>query len=426
MPPYFVSHSVSKQFDLLKLHQLNPKRYPFLLESLVDSNSARYNILFAFPQETITSDKHGFLENFAKVHNQNHHSLDLPFCGGWFLFLDYELNQEIEPILNTNHKSKSFATRIPAAIIQDKLTGLSHFVCENQYKQCLSLMDSDYQQAQLIDFEPITDTRINFTEEDPNIFLASCNRTKEYIIAGDVFQVNLSRLWHGVTEQNASILYDKLRNQNPASFSGLVVHNNIEIISSSPERLVKVKDSIIETRPIAGTRHRSENNSSDLKLADELLSHPKEQAEHIMLLDLERNDLGRICYYGSVEVSELMVLESYAHVHHIVSNVKGKLLENTKPVDIIKAVFPGGTITGCPKVRCMQIINELEKVPRGAYTGSLGYLNHNGDMDLNILIRTIEKNGNNIKFRAGSGIVYDSIAQEELNETRHKAKGLKL
>ena len=154
------------------------------------------------------------------------------------------------------------------------------------------------------------------------------------------------------------------------------------------------------------------------------MAHPKEKAEHIMLIDLERNDLGRICVPGTIRVNELMTLESYQHVHHIVSNIIGRLRDDVSPADIIRAVFPGGTITGCPKVRCMEILAELEQQARGAYTGSIGYINRNGDMDLNILIRTLVRKGNTITFRAGGGIVADSDAEHELAETRAKAKGL--
>ena len=201
-----------------------------------------------------------------------------------------------------------------------------------------------------------------------------------------------------------------------------------QVISSSPERLVKYQAPWVETRPIAGTRKRSENLAADKALIKELISHPKERAEHIMLIDLGRNDLGRICQPGSVEVNELMVIETYEHVHHIVSNVRGKLQSGLTPIDIIHALFPGGTITGCPKIRCMEIIAELEKKPREAYTGSLGYINRDGSLDLNILIRTMiqsQKEGESVvQFRAGAGIVADSIAEAELVESRHKAKGL--
>jgi anthranilate synthase component 1 len=195
-------------------------------------------------------------------------------------------------------------------------------------------------------------------------------------------------------------------------------------VSSSPERLLQVRDGIISTRPIAGTRPRSNNSETDEKLSAELIAHPKERAEHVMLIDLERNDLGRVCKPGSIDVDEMMVLESYAHVHHIVSNVQGQLRDDVSPGDAIRAIFPGGTITGCPKIRCMEIISELESGSRGAYTGSIGYLNRDGSMDLNILIRTIVIHGHDIRLRAGSGIVADSEPQAELAETRAKAKGL--
>ena len=221
---------------------------------------------------------------------------------------------------------------------------------------------------------------------------------------------------------------------NPAPFSGVASFTSAQgsaaIISSSPERLVKINNKQIESRPIAGTHPRSTCVAEDLKQIDKLHAHPKEQAEHIMLIDLIRNDLGKVCIPGSVKVNELMVNETYAHVHHIVSNVIGRLQEDTTPGDAIKALFPGGTITGCPKVRCMEIIAQLEQQARGAYTGSMGYINHDGSMDLNILIRTmvLEQNNNKVEqklsFRAGAGLVFDSIADKELQETRAKALGL--
>jgi Anthranilate/para-aminobenzoate synthases component I len=175
--------------------------------------------------------------------------------------------------------------------------------------------------------------------------------------------------------------------------------------------------------PIAGTRPRFAGDDDAARIR-ELVGHPKERAEHVMLIDLERNDLGRICAPGSVLVDELMTVESYAHVHHIVSNVRGVLREGTTPGQVIAATFPGGTITGCPKVRCMQIIAELEQQARGAYTGAFGWLNRDGDMDLNILIRTAEVAGDTARFRTGAGIVVDSVPERELDETRAKARGL--
>ena len=192
---------------------------------------------------------------------------------------------------------------------------------------------------------------------------------------------------------------------------------------AAPERLVAVHGDVVETRPIAGTRPRLPGDDEASRMR-ELVGHPKERAEHVMLIDLERNDLGRVCVPGTVEVDELMTVESYAHVHHIVSNVRGRLRAGVTPGQAIAAVFPGGTITGCPKVRCMEIIAALEDAPRGAYTGALGYLDRNGDLDLNILIRTLTLAGDTVSLRAGAGIVADSVAERELEETRAKARGL--
>ena len=265
-------------------------------------------------------------------------------------------------------------------------------------------------------------------EEPASRYLNSVRKIKKYIKDGDVFQVNLSRLWNAELSREISPgqIYRRLTQTNPAPFFGLAVFEQHAIISSSPERLVKVHDNRIETRPIAGTRPRGDTQHLDEANLKELLSHPKERAEHIMLIDLERNDLGRVCIPGSVEVNELMVLETYSHVHHIVSNIQGTLRHGCTPSEVIRAVFPGGTITGCPKVRCMEIIAELEHAPRGAYTGSLGYVNHDGSMDLNILIRTLVKSGGQLSLRAGAGIVADSDPEKELQETRAKAKGLLL
>ena len=213
--------------------------------------------------------------------------------------------------------------------------------------------------------------------------------------------------------------------KNPAPFSALVQMDEWAIVSSSPERLVRLgRDGLLETRPIAGTHPRSEDPDEDARQRSRLQMHPKERAEHIMLVDLERNDLGRVCETGSVHVPALLEIASYRHVHHIESTVSGKLRRDCTVFDALRAVFPGGTITGCPKVRTMQIIHALEQTPRRSYTGSVGYINCDGSFDFNILIRSFLLRGNQLSFRAGAGIVADSIAQRELEETRSKAQGL--
>ena len=262
--------------------------------------------------------------------------------------------------------------------------------------------------------------------DPPEAFESAVGRIHRYLRDGDVFQVNISRGWHGRFDCAADAvgIYRKLRRHNPAPFAGMMRWRGKALLSSSPERLVEVRGGQVQTRPIAGTYPRGADPDSDLELSRRMLAHPKERAEHIMLIDLERNDLGRVCREGSVEVDELMVVETYAHVHHIVSNVRGRLRERVTPADVIRAVFPGGTITGCPKVRCMQIIAELEGRGRGFYTGSMGYVGRDGDMDLNILIRSMLLDGRDVTFRAGAGIVADSRASREVRETEIKAQGL--
>ncbi len=315
--------------------------------------------------------------------------------------------------------------RIPAAVMVDRARQRTFLFAEPEYAECLANLRADLESA-----PPARDDRMvqvdGLTEEDADLFLDGVSRIKDYIREGDVFQVNLARRWQGkLCSGSAAQLYARLRRSNPAPFGGIADFGRHKIVSSSPERLVQVRgDGLIETRPIAGTHPRSGDPREDEKLRRALMNSPKERAEHIMLIDLERNDLGRICQPGSVEVDELMAVRSYAHVHHIESNVRGRLRAAVTPGEVLSALFPGGTITGCPKVRTMQIIRELEASPRFAYTGSMGYLNRDGSMDMNILIRTFMLSDTELSFKAGAGIVADSDPARELDETRAKAKGL--
>jgi len=247
-------------------------------------------------------------------------------------------------------------------------------------------------------------------------------RTREYVFAGDIFQANLSQRLDLCYALPSLHLYQTLRTVNPSPFAGYLHFGDYELISSSPERLVSLDaEGWAETRPIAGTRPRGSLTEEDL--TDELNLDPKDRAEHIMLVDLERNDLGRVCEYGTVRVNELMVNEFYSHVIHIVSNVRGHLHPSRDAVDLVRAMFPGGTITGCPKVRCMEIIDELETVRRGPYTGSFGWIAAQR-LDLNIIIRTLVRKGDRLFLQAGGGIVADSVPVREYRETLHKAAGM--
>ena len=267
--------------------------------------------------------------------------------------------------------------------------------------------------------------RSNLTR--PN-FEQMVRRAKEYILAGDIFQSNLSQRLELPYRGNSLLLYEALRAVNPSPFAGHLDlgegPDRFQLISSSPERLVQLEGRQAQTRPIAGTRRRGADFAEDGALTAELNLDPKERAEHIMLVDLERNDMGRVCDYGSVRVNELMVNEAYSHVIHIVSNVQGVLHKGKDALDLLRAMFPGGTITGCPKVRCMEIIDELEPVRRGAYTGSFGYVGYNGNMDMNIIIRTLVRHGGRVYAQAGAGIVADSDPEREYRETLRKAEAM--
>jgi aminodeoxychorismate synthase component I len=256
-------------------------------------------------------------------------------------------------------------------------------------------------------------------------YMEMVRRAKNYIRAGDIFQANLSqRLTAEVGDLDPFRLYGVLRKINPSPFAAYLDLQGFQLVSSSPERLMRLHDRVVDTRPIAGTRPRGKDTEGDRAMSVELITNEKERAEHIMLIDLERNDIGRVCDYGSVQVDELMVLEEYSHVIHIVSNVQGRLHEKKDMFDLIRATFPGGTITGVPKVRCMEIIDELEPVQRGPYTGSIGYLGFNGDMDLNIIIRTFVIKDGRAHVQVGAGIVADSDPEREYYETLHKADAL--
>jgi anthranilate synthase component 1 len=432
--------------DLLPLAAAFPQRYPGLLESVARGNArARYDILFAFPQAALRLDalgavrdargrraEAGFLDALdtdwqaARVPRVDASAAGLPFRGGWLLYLGYELAGEVEPSLSLPAQQDAalpiaLALRCPAAIITDHETDRAWLVAEQGRDDLLERMQADLDATLVL---PRGQVVASVIEEDAAAdFLGGVARIHAHLRAGDVFQVNLSREWRArcATAPSPAALYAALRRANPAPFAGLLQLDDWAIASSSPERLIEILGDRVQTRPIAGTRPRGEDDAAILR---ELVAHPKERAEHVMLIDLERNDLGRICEPGSVVVDELMGVESYAHVHHIVSNVQGRLRAGTTPGQAIRAVFPGGTITGCPKVRCMQIIADLERVGRGAYTGSFGYLNRDGDLDLNILIRTLTLHAGLVRFRAGAGIVADSDALRELDETRAKARGL--
>jgi len=452
-------HWLSEAPDLSGLIARFPKTFPFLLDSTAQGPLGTHSLLLyaasdpAGDQHTLTRHVSGQVtgpgagtgffdrleswfqaEQHGNMTRPDESERQAPFCGGWFVYLGYEMAGESEGRLklpaNTTGLPDAFARRCPGAIIVfhgREVSGPKSLVVGESPAVVADILD--HLQHSCAPDDPVLlqlPELKSLQADDPQTFIKGVERILEYLRAGDVFQVNLSRGWSGCFGEPADphALHQALRKRNPAPFAGWMRCGGMSMLSSSPERLVQIRDRRVQTRPIAGTRPRSANPAEDLALSRELINNVKERAEHVMLIDLERNDLGRVCRPGTVEVDELMAVESYAHVHHIVSNVRGVLAPGLSPVDAIRAVFPGGTITGCPKVRCMEIIAEIEQIGRGFYTGSMGYLGLNGDLDLNILIRSILLNGHNFSFRTGAGIVADSLPANELRETEDKARGL--
>jgi para-aminobenzoate synthetase component 1 len=263
--------------------------------------------------------------------------------------------------------------------------------------------------------------KANFSHEG---YLKAVARAREYICAGDIFQVNLSQRFEADLNISPYELYKRLRKINPAPFASYLNFEGVNIVGASPERFLKVQGDWVETRPIKGTKPRGKTPEEDKALAGDLLASQKDRAENTMIVDLERNDLGRVCRYGTIKVTELAILETYPTVFHLTSTVVGRLREGISRIDLLKASFPGGSITGAPKVRAMEIIDELEPTRRSVYTGSIGYLSFSGEMDINIVIRTFIVKDGRAYFQVGGAIVYDSEPEAEYIETLDKGRAL--
>ena len=432
---------IAPPFDPRWLVEAYPDSWPFLLYSGGSSGapSARWSIAFRQTGESICaafSDRGSFFDQLSEglsAHRPSPPDVGLPFLGGWFVYLGYEMASAVEPSLHVpeppDEMPTAFAARCECAVIYDHHLAQTWLVSETE--QWAQQAQDELAALGVADHPQMSRTRLRHcawrpSVDSPSRFIEGVGAIQAYIRAGDVFQVNLSRQWQLSTDDcvTAVGLFDALMAANPSPFAGLAHLPGGAVISTSPERLIEQRGDRVQTRPIAGTRPRGDGVDEDRALIEELVGNLKERAEHVMLIDLERNDLGRVCASGSVEVSELMGVESYAHVHHIVSNVTGQLIPGASSIDALRAVFPGGTITGCPKVRCMEIIAELEEVGRGAYTGAMGYIDFHQNMDMNILIRSVSLTDQGVRFRTGAGIVADSDPWAELRETEAKAKGL--
>jgi anthranilate synthase component 1 len=269
--------------------------------------------------------------------------------------------------------------------------------------------------------EPRVHYESNFRRED---FEAAVEKCLEYIRAGDIFQVVISQRLKTAIRVPPFEIYRTLRVVNPSPFMFYLRTPEVTLVGSSPEIMVRVVDGVVTLRPLAGTRRRGGSEEEDRRLAEELLADPKERAEHVMLVDLGRNDVGRVAAYGSVEVTDVMTIERYSHVMHITSNVRGRLAAGKTAFDAMRSALPAGTVSGAPKVRAMQIIDELEPHRRGPYAGAVGYVDFNGNMDTCIALRTLVVQGNTAYIQVGAGMVADSVPAQEYEETLNKARGL--
>ena len=418
------------------------ERHPFLLESaLVEPRLGRYSILGCDPflvmrstgrtidvrlagrRRLVCGDPFDVLQGLLRRYSLPS-GASLPFAGGAVGYLGYDLGRQVERLPHAPPDDlglpEAFVCFYDAAIVVDHTEQATYVVstglpaepgpgrAERARRRLAALED-------LVDgagSAPVSEAGLetggmtgNFTKP---AYLDAVRRVRDYIVAGDVYQVNLSQRFRAPWSGGSLELYRRLRELNPAPFAAFLEGGDFAVVSSSPERMLRLRDGVVETRPIKGTRPRGVTPVEDEALGRELRRSAKDRAEHIMIVDLERSDLGRVCEIGSVHVSEMMALESYATVHHLTSTVRGALGPGRGVADLLRATFPGGSITGAPKIRAMEIIDELEPTRRGVYTGAIGYFSADGGVDLNIAIRTAIVRGGEAFVQLGGGIVYDS------------------
>ncbi|MEG1059655.1 MAG: aminodeoxychorismate synthase component I [Romboutsia sp.] len=413
----------------------------FILDSGMDENKlGRYSFISSRPfdsiklKNSIENPLDSLKRKLDKYKVEN--NTDLPFVGGAVGYLSYDVG---------NYLEKLPKTAVDDTGVYDLYFGFYNFVIivdhlKNKTYIATPDLNTEQEKNIIIDIENIIisgeNSKIdkNIEEEQSKVKLISnfnkkdyidaVNKVKKYIRQGDIYQANLTQRFSGITNLSSYSLYEKLRNVSKAPFAAFLNFENYQILSNSPERFIKCIDKNIEARPIKGTRPRGNTIEEDIMLQEELKNSEKDKAELLMIVDLERNDLGKVSEVGTVKVPELFVIEPYANVSHLVSTVTGKLKDSLDCIDLIKATFPGGSITGAPKIRAMEIIDELEPTQRNVYTGSIGYIGFNGDLDFNIAIRTLIKKEEHIHFQVGGGITWDSNPQDEYQETLDKAKSI--
>jgi para-aminobenzoate synthetase component I len=432
-------------------HAIQDEPYSFLLDSSMENaRLGRYTfmgsrpfIVFKSKNQSITIQENSATRNLTgnpfeelKVLLEKYKTQDsntIPFLGGAVGYFAYDMGHHIEKLPRTavddvNIPDSCFGL-YDSIIAVDHQTKTTYIIAnginekpETEVEE-LKRKINNISAHSFIDNPGLACSEIqsNFTKE---AYMKAVQRVKDYIRSGDIYQANLTQRFKCHTEEAPFSIYSRLRQLNPAPFACYMNFGEGHILSSSPERFIRIQDNIIETRPIKGTKPRGGTAEEDRANKEELLSSEKDKSELLMIVDLERNDLGKVSKTGTVKVSELFYLEEYATVHHLVSTVTGEMKDNIDAIDVIQAAFPGGSITGAPKIHSMEIIDELEPTQRNIYTGSIGYLGFNGSIDLNIAIRTIVMKEGTAYFQAGGGIVWDSDPELEYEETLHKAKAL--
>ena len=390
--------------------------------------------------ETAEIDPFAYVGDWMSRHKAAPLPAALRFGGGLAGYFGYEMVRQVEPRALAGEKPDALGTPDMLLLVSDELAVLDNVLgklylvvyCEPgdekkaraRLEQLRARLGAALPEERFYDegrAVPAAQVERSFTEAE---FLDAVRRAKEYIYAGDVMQVQISQRTTRAFEGTPLSLYRALRGVNPSPYMFYFDFGDHHVVGASPEILVRLAGDTVTLRPIAGTRPRGATPEADAKTAEELLADPKERAEHVMLIDLGRNDVGRVAATGSVKVTEQMVVERYSHVMHIVSNVEGRVRPGLGALEVLKASFPAGTVTGAPKVRAMQIIDELEPVKRGVYSGAVGYLGFNGDMDVAIAIRTAVLKERRLHVQAAAGIVADSDPRSEWQETQHKARAL--
>ncbi|MFC0470285.1 anthranilate synthase component I [Halalkalibacter kiskunsagensis] len=454
LTPVQIVHQLGEQVSFLlesKDEQSSWSRYSFIglnpMFELVEENGTYKT--YSKSREKVIEEKtfqQAFDATMRFLHVQPL-DIPIPFRGGAVGYMSYDAIETIEPTLQTeteqklphyqflfcqtliayDHVNKELSVLVHARPNEEESLVNTYHEARAEIKRIHSLLEQPINGLMLKNV-PKTDQEVSFEHVTSNYkkeaFLDDVEKIKEYIRAGDVFQTVLSQRFEMEVSASALEVYRVLRMVNPSPYLFYLKFDQIEVVGSSPERLVQVQDGHVEIHPIAGTRKRGKDEQEDVILAKDLLADEKERAEHYMLVDLARNDVGRIAEYGSVETPTLLSIEKFSHVMHIVSKVTGRLRAGTKPLEALMASFPAGTVSGAPKIRAMEILQELEPTKRGVYAGAIGYLGYDGNIDSCIAIRTMIIENGKAYIQAGAGIVADSIPEKEYEETQNKAKAL--